>query len=582
MLMNPTTRHLVVLCLFAATLAATASFAGVADEIVIADFEGKDYSPWKVDGEAFEAAPTRAEALTKWRVTGWEGQGAANSGVGGGKAAGTLTSPAFRIERKYINFLIAGGNNAGELHVDLLVDGKVVRTATGTNKSSMTRTGFDVIEFHGKPARIQIVDKCLRGKSANYSIQVDQIEMSDVPFGGVAYKPFSLVSRVGPVKPRQGEYRDVVHTLGGRLRGKLELTDGGLRIGDRAVALADLLCAVRVADASSAYQSDPRHSRRSTSPYRHVVRLTTGETWCVNVEGLESQQLAVRSGLIGSRKLDAKIVAAMELMPEHPLAGWEAQTLYSTTANEPIPGKLLWIRGGEVAIACPLGVVRLPSSGVVRYVFSSGQSKPSPAAPDEVALDDGTRIRGRIESIAKTVELTHPILEKVSVPASSVLYILRSHERAHWLARLPHQATRRVGPTAAPPAPKAVDCRPVPDVPGQATGLWLIRMQPQTTVRYRMPPRPGGRKATFHGIVAPRRGNRGAVRVTVSVSGRRLFDKVLVPSGAPTPVLLDLPAADGLDISVDFTGKPTYPCQVEWLDACILLAPADRAKETRQ
>ena len=574
-------RH-IALHLFAVTLTATASFTVAADEIVIADFEGKDYSPWKVEGKAFEPAPTRAEALTKWRVTGWEGQGAASSGVGDGKAVGTLTSPPFKIERKYINFLIAGGSIQADLHVDLLLDGAVVRTATGTNKGSMTRAGFDVTEFRGKAVRIRIVDNCARGKSANYSIQVDQIEMSDVPAGGVVYEAFSLVSRVGGASPRPPARSDVVYTLGGRLAGKLELTDSGLRIGGRAVASADLLYAARLAGASSADQSDPRYKLGSSSSYRHVVRLTTGEAWRVNVESFESQKLTVRGDLVGSRVLDAKTVAAVELMPGHLLPGWEAQTLYCTTVSEPIPGKMLWIRSSEAAIACPLGVVRLATSSVVRYVFSSGASTAAPVAHDEVALIDGTRFRGRIESIGKTVELTHPILEKVSVPESSVLYILRSHERAHWLGRLPQQATRRVGPTAVPPGPKAIDCRPVPGALIQPAGLWLIRMQPQTTVRYRMPPRPGGRKATFHAIVAPRRGNRGSVRATVSVSGRRIFEKALAPSDTATPVKVDLPAGDGLDISVDFIGKPAYPCVVEWRDAHILLAPVDKPEGARQ
>ncbi len=70
---------------------------------------------------------------SQMEVTGFLGKGLVNSFYGGDDSTGTLTSPPFKIERKFINFLIGGGGIPGETCMNLLVDGKVVRTATGPN-----------------------------------------------------------------------------------------------------------------------------------------------------------------------------------------------------------------------------------------------------------------------------------------------------------------------------------------------------------------------------------------------------------------------------------------------------------------
>ncbi len=115
--------------LFAIALATAAPAAQPveAPDILIADFEGETYGSWKTTGEAFGPGPARGTLPNQMRVEGFKGQGLVNSFYKGDGSIGTLTSPAFKIERKFITFLIGGGKDREKLCINLLIDGKVVR-----------------------------------------------------------------------------------------------------------------------------------------------------------------------------------------------------------------------------------------------------------------------------------------------------------------------------------------------------------------------------------------------------------------------------------------------------------------------
>jgi len=150
-------------------------------KIVLADFEGPDYSDWKVTGDAFGKSPARGTLTNQQRVSGFLGKGLINTFLGGDGPVGTLTSPPFEISRKFINFLIGGGGHAGQTCINLLIDGKVMRTATGKNNETLEWNIWNVEEFEGKAAQIQVVDKFSGGWG---HINVDQIELSDEPQKG--------------------------------------------------------------------------------------------------------------------------------------------------------------------------------------------------------------------------------------------------------------------------------------------------------------------------------------------------------------------------------------------------------------
>lgn len=150
-------------------------------DVILADFEGKDYGHWRTSGTSFGAGPAQGTLPRQKYVSGSRGHGLASSFVGGDAATGTLTSPVFTVARRHINFLIGGGRNPGETCLNLLLDGQVVRTATGPNAAPggserLGWAGWGVADLEGKAARIEIVDTATGGWG---HINVDQITQSD-------------------------------------------------------------------------------------------------------------------------------------------------------------------------------------------------------------------------------------------------------------------------------------------------------------------------------------------------------------------------------------------------------------------
>jgi beta-fructofuranosidase len=163
---------------------AAPSRATADNDLLIADFEGDSYADWEVEGEAFGARPAVANVTPPNKVTGHQGNGLVNSFLGGDAPLGKLTSPEFTIERGHINFLIGAGNHEGKTCVNLLVDGKIVRSAIGPavkndqGQEVMDWASWDVQELKGKQATLQIVDDHSGGWG---HINVDQILQADTP-----------------------------------------------------------------------------------------------------------------------------------------------------------------------------------------------------------------------------------------------------------------------------------------------------------------------------------------------------------------------------------------------------------------
>jgi fructan beta-fructosidase len=158
-----------------------------ADDIVVADFEGDTYGDWTAEGEAFGSGPAKGTLSGQRTVAGYLGAGLANSHAGGEDGTGKLISPGFKLERKFLNFLIGGGYSRGT-SLKLLVlkedSWHTLRTASGSNyavwKTQVLKwESWDVSGSQALDARIEVVDDAT---GAEGFIVIDHIIQSDEDF----------------------------------------------------------------------------------------------------------------------------------------------------------------------------------------------------------------------------------------------------------------------------------------------------------------------------------------------------------------------------------------------------------------
>lgn len=128
-------------------------------------------------GPAFRQSPSHGTADGQQAVTGFLGRGLVNTfDPDGDGSRGTLTSPAFKIERRYLHFLVGGGSFAKETCVDLIVGDRVPHSAQGENTEQLAWTTFDLSALQGEMAQIRIVD---RSTAAWGHVLADHFVLSD-------------------------------------------------------------------------------------------------------------------------------------------------------------------------------------------------------------------------------------------------------------------------------------------------------------------------------------------------------------------------------------------------------------------
>ena len=156
---------------------------------IFEDWESGTYNGWTTTGTAFGTHPARkGDIHHDQAVQNEQGSYMADSFLGGSDSAvGTLTSKLFTLSRPFINILLGGGYHPGVTCINLLIDGNVVRTATGRSSETLDWASWNVAALLGRSAQFEIVDN--EGGGWGH-ILVDTIELADssrAQVGGAGY-----------------------------------------------------------------------------------------------------------------------------------------------------------------------------------------------------------------------------------------------------------------------------------------------------------------------------------------------------------------------------------------------------------
>ncbi len=163
----------------------------LADEI-FDDFETEKFSnKWIAEGLAFERTEAGA-AKNQMPVAGFEGKRLLNSYLGNDGNTGKLTSKPFVVRHTAIRFLIGGGNHSGKTCLNLKVGGKIVQTATGKNDERLEAAAWDVSQWLGQEAVLEVVDDHKGGWG---HINLDQIVFASGKGSLLTRRPIEVVAR---------------------------------------------------------------------------------------------------------------------------------------------------------------------------------------------------------------------------------------------------------------------------------------------------------------------------------------------------------------------------------------------------
>lgn len=240
-------------------------------DILFEDFESASYGDWTSTGAAFGAGPVSKQDIPSYQGrVGGHGQRVVNSHASApgedvrerDSRTGTLRSPGFVIQRKYIHFHIGGGAHKGQTCLNLLIDGKVAQGATGQNDNRMQPAAFDVTAYAGQEARLQIVDQ---GKVGWGNIGVDHIVFSD--------KPLDPEDR--PLEESFGYGTMALHALSDHQTYTAHLAPGTLDT-ERAFAALD-----RAETEAVDIRAETGFDRRPAAALGQSVRLKPGESQTV-------------------------------------------------------------------------------------------------------------------------------------------------------------------------------------------------------------------------------------------------------------------------------------------------------------
>jgi uncharacterized protein (DUF608 family) len=185
-----------------------------AEDILFEDFQKETYEGWTATGTAFGRGPILKSEIPGYQGdVGSKGPRVVNSHASApgtnveekDRQTGTLTSRPFVIQRDFITFWIGGGNHPGKTCIDLVVDGKVVCSATGHNSNQMRRDGFNVRGLRGKTARLAIVDRETESWGNIGVAEIAFTDKSPTPALSLEEQPDFGTMTLGLLEPQAGD-----------------------------------------------------------------------------------------------------------------------------------------------------------------------------------------------------------------------------------------------------------------------------------------------------------------------------------------------------------------------------------------
>lgn len=157
-------------------------------DVVVETWERSTYEGWQATGDAFGSGPALVSSLPDYMKRDGdlnaEGERMVTShrfedgdAVQADDHVGTLTSPPFTVERRYLQALVGGGGHERTC-LEVRVGGDVVATFTGAGTEVMSWQSVDLGRWDGEQATIRLVDD-VRGGWGH--VNVDTIRQSDRP-----------------------------------------------------------------------------------------------------------------------------------------------------------------------------------------------------------------------------------------------------------------------------------------------------------------------------------------------------------------------------------------------------------------
>ena len=439
-----------------------------------------------------------------------------------------VTSP-FEVKLGYVTFLLSGGNMPNEACINLLIDGKVVRTSTGRNDDKLEWVAFDVKAFKGQQAQIQVLDTSI---AAFGYITFDCVYQSVDPKGA---------TRVIAQPPAEAKGAGSVTTASGTTNGKVELAGGALTIANQPIDLGSII------------ELDTGVEAKASDAGRRV-QLINGDLLAGEISELKDDQLNFAQPTLGPLGLKLDDVAQAIFMPG-PTVQAKPGTLIQID-NRKIPGKLKWIREDNIAINCALGLVPLPRTRVRSFVFA--ETKPDSGASNRVVFTDGSVLSGKLAVNDQGLILKHSLLGDLTLDLKRVARITRHQSNVLNLTELQGKLVKQVGPIP-PPAPEVISTTSGP----------VLRMFPGTVTRYTLPASSKSRR--LRAELMPLPNTQTSVKVTVRVNGKAK-DFSIDPGADAHAVDLDLGTATVLEIQVqvDASQAIVFPSGIEWRNTLIM------------